>query len=224
MHRRYPGQRRTSYPPNLTLRVLALLLVAVHLASAGPCIKTARADEYDDMQKSMEEFRNRTIYYELNAEILAGIPDDKLEQAVIDYVEIKIGDRYDQEKAIVGGLSPGFMTVYATWGLEAEVNNGGFNQYFWNSTGEFAEEALAGFRAIEAPAHATLVSRAIEVERQVHDRIQELKARGMLEAFSESYKSNPLNELDDQFYALKEDISTLRIAFIRARPELFVGD
>jgi len=216
---------RSSSSGTGSMRVGAMsLLLALCLAHAGTCIKTARADAYDDIKKSMEEFTNRTIYHELNAEILAGIPDDKLEQAVIDYVEIKIGDRYEREKVIVSGLSPGFMIVYATWGLDAEVNNGGFNQYFWNSTGEFAEEALAGFRAIEAPAHAALVSRAIEAERQVHGRIQELKASGTLEAFLESYKSNPLNELDDQFYALKEDISALRIAFIRAHPELFVGD
>lgn len=200
------------------------LLLACCLTSACAASGAVQADTSGDIEKSMEEFRHRTVYRQLSGEILAGIPDDKLEQAVIDYVDIKIGDRYDREEAIVAGLAPGFMIIYSTWGVEAEVNNGGFNQYFWNPAGQYADEAVAGFDAIGASAHAALMSRAIEVEREVHERVQQLKARGTLEAFSESYQSNPLNELDDQFYALKEDLSMLRIAFIRTHPELFVGN
>jgi Domain of unknown function (DUF4375) len=207
------------------MRVAILSLVlATGLGYGGVFVNKATADDKADIQKSIEEFRNRTIYRQLNAEILAGIPDDKVEQAILDYVYLKIGHRYDNEKTIVAGLAPGFMIIYATWGVEAEVNNGGFNQYFWNPTGQFAAEAVEGFRAIGAPAHAALVSRAIEVERKEHDRLEALKARGTLQAFSESYEANPLNELDDEFYRLAEDISALRIAFIRAHPSLFVGN
>lgn len=45
--------------------------------------------------------------------------------------------------------------------------------------------------------------------------MEEFKARGTLEPFSESYESNPLNELDHRFYQLDEDTRALRIAFIR---------
>src|SRR5262245_43693137 len=76
------------------------LLVTICLTYAGACHNAARADAYDDIEKSIEEFRNRTIYRELNPEILASIPDDMLEQAVIDYVVVKIGNQYDREKAI----------------------------------------------------------------------------------------------------------------------------
>lgn len=116
------------------------------------------------------------------------------------------------------------MVVYATWGVEAEVNNGGFNQYFWNPTGQFAEEGVEGYRAIGASRHADLVARAIAVERAERRRMETFKARNTLEAFSESYESNPLNVLDREFYELDEDPCPLRIAFIRNHPDLFVGN
>ncbi|HXV08334.1 MAG TPA: hypothetical protein VD791_09915, partial [Burkholderiales bacterium] len=43
---------------------------------------------------SIEEFKNRDIYKQLTPEVLAAIPDHKLEQAVVDYVHGKIGDNY----------------------------------------------------------------------------------------------------------------------------------
>ena len=47
---------------------------------------------------------------------------------------------------------------------------------------------------------------------------------GTLEAFSESYEHTQLNELDHEFYNCSEDLSVLRIAYIRQNPTLFIGD
>jgi Domain of unknown function (DUF4375) len=209
----------------LLLRIIVFsLLFAVSLAYSGTCLNLARGDMDPEIEKAIEEFENRTIYRKLNPEILASIPDDKLEQAILDYVWTKVGNNYEAERAIVSSLSLGFMVVHATWGVEAEVNNGGFNQYFWNSAGQFADEAVEGYRAIGAAKHAELVAQAIALERTERDRMAEFKSRGTLEAFSESYESNPLNELDTQFYELDEDPRALRIEFIRSHPDLFAGD
>jgi hypothetical protein len=72
--------------------------------------------------------------------------------------------------------------------------------------------------------HAELVAQAIELERTERDRMAEFKSRGTLEASSESYESNPLNELDRQFYELDENPRALRIVFIRSHPDLFAGE
>ncbi|RLA48340.1 MAG: hypothetical protein DRR42_16855, partial [Gammaproteobacteria bacterium] len=53
---------------------------------------------------------------------------------------------------------------------------------------------------------------------------EELRARGTAEAFSEAYEHTGLNELDERFYSLGENHSSLRIAYIRAHPEEFVGE
>lgn len=51
----------------------------------------------------------------------------------------------------------------AIWELEADVNNGGFGQYFYNSSGDSAFHAAASLRAIGAEETARLVERANSV-------------------------------------------------------------
>jgi hypothetical protein len=62
------------------------LLFAVSLAYSGTCLNLARGDMDPEIENAIEEFENRTIYRELNPEILASIPDDKLERAILDHV------------------------------------------------------------------------------------------------------------------------------------------
>lgn len=45
--------------------------------------------------------------------------------------------------------------------LEAEVNNGGFHQYFSNSSGNNAEMALSSLEAVGAEKMATILRKAI---------------------------------------------------------------
>ena len=49
----------------------------------------------------------------------------------------------------------------AVWELEAEVNNGGFSQYFWNSSRETAYFVVEALDAIQAPLTADICRRAI---------------------------------------------------------------
>jgi len=45
-------------------------------------------------------------------------------------------------------LSPSERVFILIWDLEAEVNNGGFNQFFFNSAGDRASATPAALRAI----------------------------------------------------------------------------
>ena len=96
------------------------------------------------LDESMAAFRNRKIYRKLSIEVLAAIPDDKLEQAIIDFVAEKTASTGGDERATLKSLSVGFRAVYATWVLEGEVDNGGFNQFFWNHSDEMALDAVDG--------------------------------------------------------------------------------
>src|SRR5687768_10134270 len=57
-------------------------------------------------------------------------------------------------------LSPTERLLVAIWGLEADVNNGGFAQYYFNSYGYFASETPSYLRAIGANRAAALVEQA----------------------------------------------------------------
>lgn len=114
---------------------------------------------------SLEQSGYDPKYRTLTTELLAQEPDSNLEWAIVQHVTWRINGAYDRERDIVRSLSPGVRMVYTTWGVEAEVNNGGFSQYFENSTGQLADEALAGFRLLGAARHAALLERAMAARR-----------------------------------------------------------
>lgn len=172
---------------------------------------------------SVEAFKNRKRYSTLNPKVLKSIPDTEVEQAIIDFIACKVDLAGGHERQALDALSTGFRAVYSTWWVEAEVNNGGFNQYFWNSSGAFASDAVAGFDLIGLPRLARLMERAIAIRDEDAHKLGRFKDRGTLEAFSESYVNNRLNELDREFGTLEADVSATRIRFIRANAELFRG-
>jgi len=175
------------------------------------------------LEASIEAFKNRKRYPELTPEILGTIPDAEVEQALIDFIDCRVQHTGRRERDVLDGLSAGFRAVYSTWWVEAEVNNGGFNQYFWNSSGEFARDAVAGFDLIGVPAMARLMERAIAIRDQDAAKIKKFKERGSLEAFSESYDDNRLNDLDQEFGRLEAEVPKARIRFIRANSALLRG-
>jgi hypothetical protein len=73
-------------------------------------------DDFADLSKEaarwFEEFKNRTIYTELNSEIIKGIPDANLPQAIIDFIGCKIDQDWENDLHKVPSLSPGFSAVY----------------------------------------------------------------------------------------------------------------
>ncbi len=168
------------------------------------------------IEKSVSEFENRKIYEKLSTEIFETIPDDKLEQVIMDNIDTNFekGEQYTLEK--ISKLTKGQQAVFSTWWLEAEVNNGGFNQFYFNSSGQYAEMAEIGFKTIGAEKFSELTSRANKIFKENKKRLEEFDD-GTMESFSESYKNNPLNDLDTEFYKLydSEKISDLRIKYIR---------
>lgn len=173
----------------------------------------------DEITESIERFNSRKKFPVLTERIIETIADDELEQAVMDCIDFKIDGNYEDSYEIISLLSSGFRMVYSTWYLEAEINNGGFNQFFWNC-GEFAEEALEGLRVLGTEEHARLMQKAIEIFIEEEPRQRRFYIENSLEAFSESYKHTKLNALDDEFYKLSE-LSLRRIRYIREHMDQF---
>jgi hypothetical protein len=168
------------------------------------------------IEKSAEEYNNRKIYKKLTSKILDSIPDDKLEQTIFDNIYEIIGDDYKNELNNVKKLTKGQQAFFSTWILEGEINNGGFNQFYFNSSGQYAEMAEIGLKTIGADKFSELTSKANKIYIENKERLEEFDD-GTMESFSESYKDNPLNDLDTEFYELykSEKIGDLRIKYIR---------
>ena len=151
-------------------------------------------DVNQQFDKSIEAFLNRPVYSTLTASILDSISDEMLEQTIIDNIlrKIETTKSYEKQFKIIKSLSrKGRQAIFATWTLEAEVNNGGFNQYFFNlaTSGQYAEEARDGFILISANKHADLTQRAIDVILKNAKTLSKFND-GTLESFSKSYENN----------------------------------
>jgi hypothetical protein len=205
-------------------RMRTAVTAAIFLAIVSCGRTTQEVPQVDDrIKKSLDDFANRRIYRALDPQILASIPDDELEQAVFDYAATKLEGHYDNEANIVNALPLGIRALYVTWTVEAEVNNGGFNQYYWNTEDRFSDQAVEAFEFFGAEKHAALMREANAIRANESAALAKFKNRGTLEAFSESYKESHLGPLDERFYRLDENLSILRVAKIRAMPTPFSG-
>jgi hypothetical protein len=201
----------------LAATVLGMLLVA--------CGRTGDGSGTHDhsIKSALDEFDKRQIYRTLDPRTLASIPDNKLEQAIIDYAATKLEGHHEREAQMVATLAIGVRALYLTWVVEAEVNNGGFNQYYWNTEDQFADQAVGAFEFFSATKHAALMREANRVREDERRTMEKYKNRGTLDAFSDSYDESKLGPLDERFYKMDENLSALRIKKVHSEPNLFSG-
>ena len=175
------------------------------------------------VDKSFSDFNNRKIYDQLTIEILDDTPDHELIQTVFDNIEtnFEVGEQFTIEK--IEKLSLGKQAIFSIWMLQAEVNNGGFNQFYYNSTGQFANMAKDGLELIGALKYAKLVEQSNSTFSTIKDELA-TNEKNSAEGFSKSYQGNPLNKLDDQFYILGkiENLDSIQIQYIRTNMGGFV--
>jgi len=177
----------------------------------------------DDILNSVEAFKNRQIYKKLTPEIISKLKDNELEQAVFDNISINIEDDKRDEREIIRSLTPGQRAIYVTWIVEGEINNGGFNQFYFNSSRQLADLGEDAFKIIGADQFAGLMKEANVLYDEIKEDLEKYND-GTMESFSKSYKDNPLNELDSKFYKLDSvaPLRLLKIHYIRSNIKEFV--
>ena len=178
--------------------------------------------------KLLKDFDERVIHNKLTRKIIDSTPTSNLEQVIIDNIYLKIiPDSSNDEKQFetIISLSKGRQAIFATIGLENEVNNGGYNQYFYNfsSSGQYGELAREGFSLIGAKDFSKITQSAIDTLLKNAKHLSKFKD-GTLESFSKSYENNPLNKFDDIFFELEKNInlSELRIKYILDHKSEFI--
>jgi hypothetical protein len=125
---------------------------------------------------------------------------------------------HDGRSQSVRALSPSGQVVYFVQVFDSEVLNGGLHQYFSNSSGQYAHEALAALEKLGATQTAKLLQQAIAAfpgKRVPKDWARRNKQLNRTDG-------ELLNTLDSQYYALAdsgdEDLSRLLLAFMAAHP------
>jgi hypothetical protein len=116
--------------------------------------------------------------------------------------------------------------VWAAWWCQTEVCNGGFHQFFSNSTGMLAPEAMLGFALIHVPGAAILVRDAMAKFPVPFPRNREARqeALGAIKGEGKERKDwDPFYSMDDSFYEVTGTgtFYTQAAEFIRKNPDLF---
>ena len=92
--------------------------------------------------------------------------------------------------------------LFAAHWCQAEVCNGGFHQFFCNSTGVLAPEALEGFRAIGMLEWAALLGKAMSTFGRSYPRDREARRSLLPQAATGQRREqwDPFCGLDSKFY------------------------
>ena len=107
-------------------------------------------------------------------------------------------------------LSPQARLVYLVWNLDGEIHNGGFDQLFVNSLGNYCVEILKYLKEIGASISADLLEKAMSYfpnNQPPEDRQERLDIWLLI-----SYKAvveKSLNILDEEYYKYEDNISAL---------------
>lgn len=118
------------------------------------------------------------------------------------------------------GLSEAEQTVYCIDGLEREVNNGGFAQFFLNSAGDQSRETVAALRRVGAEHTARLVERAMAPFGPEGPSPNPDERAAQLERIGDGAAAL-WYELDDAFFEYKDDLTGLLRSYVRSRRDQF---
>ncbi|MGB7281266.1 MAG: DMP19 family protein [Candidatus Acidiferrum sp.] len=116
--------------------------------------------------------------------------------------------------------------MIAIWWCRSEVCNGGFDQFFWNSTGMIWPQALNGFRLVGADSYAALLADALKMFPGSIAPLNRNERDQALE--SNSDRMSVFDPIDEAFFALERDtdrnLDCICAKYIRSHPAEFFKD
>lgn len=156
------------------------------------------------------------------------IPDHDLVYRVFDYV-FQNWMHYDESRLDYSTeqLNPAEKALWFAWDVDCEINNGGFNQYFFNKRTRPVDPVLEAYQFLGASEHLAVFKEAIdEYAHVIESHVSVLKRAKddvpkLLEEFSATYTDNPLNDLDGKYYSMSPRINKILRSYIRSHPENF---
>jgi hypothetical protein len=117
-----------------------------------------------------------------------------------------------------GALSLPERVFRAVWELEAEVNNGGFHQYFSNNTGSLAPDAADALRAIGATTMPGIVEQAVKSVGHDISWSDDGARSAALAALAPGAVAK-LGECDQAFFAYPDDLTALLYKYVSEHRE-----
>ena len=165
---------------------------------------------------------------------LREVSDRELVQKVISSVLEFVGElgSGEDDYELVRQTPKSAQFFWAMRLLESEVNNGGFEQYFWNSSCTLADVALQAYKAIGAQKYLEFLQRAVAL---AGDESWKLRRSEFGRDWRAYKKACPpaLDALNDEFYeenggdpdsgGSDEDLHRLKVQYIRQNSRKICG-
>lgn len=111
-------------------------------------------------------------------------------------------------------LSPAEQVFRAIWDLESDVNNGGFDQYFFNSSGDTAFAVVDALKAIGAQETARIVAEANGMFPGSSPPRDRDKRQVLLDALGPEQKA-ALERLDAEFFRYPDSLTELLHEYVK---------
>jgi hypothetical protein len=179
-----------------------------------------------EVQEVMRQLRTHArplpTVSELSRSQLVLLSPEDLEPAVVEYIA-KLLETEDDRVAALGKFPRGVQVFYLSFLVEAEVANGGFHQFFWNSSSEFSELIAPALIDLGAPRAAEIFEQALAVAESEMQQQSVARSQNTLEAFASMYESTGLNQFDEPFSTESEAFPALRRQIIAEDAPTFFG-
>ena len=135
---------------------------------------------------------------------------------------IAIGDFVAKREGADGyeNLTDAEKYVSAVYYYEAEVNNGGLDQFFFNSTGDRWKKTLGGLREIGANYAYRILNETTKLFGDEGPAEEWSKRQEQLQSLSEDYKEKE-ERLTNQFYKYEDNLSDLLINYVKSHADEF---
>ena len=133
---------------------------------------------------------------------------------------IRLSEKIFQRLGDVGfeGLTDNQKVFVCVWSLEGEVNNGGFDQFYFNSSGDWSIGIHAALEKIGAHQMAAIVHRANSFFPDGIPSKDRQARQHQLDALPEAVRDS-FQQLDSEFYKYPDNLESLLQEFVTANIE-----
>jgi len=174
----------------------------------------------------VDEWNQKVNSAKLTKELFSKANNNEKED-LIYYFTKKIRKKDNYGEVSFSMMPETLKTVYLINELEAEISNGGFLQFFTNSSGKYTNETIKSLELIGANYTKNLLEKAVLIMLKHNESTENLNrkinSRELYEIFetSEIHDNEnlmaELNELDSKFYEYNDSISELKIKYFEKK-------
>ena len=128
----------------------------------------------------------------------------------------RVFDNSDDGEEHLDRIGEESKLVYLLWCFDGEIHNGGFDQFFYNSLGNYSAEILAYLKQLNAANSARLLEKAMEWFPNCKPASDREKRCAQLEKFEddEAY-GDSLDALNTEYYQYEDNLEKLLHEYVK---------